>query len=674
MNSRILIIDDTRAIHDDFQKILAPNEAKAELDELEAALFDAPIRSPGRDGYELDSAYGGQDGHAMVARALAEGRPYSMTFVDMRMPAGWDGLVTIQHLWKVDPELQVVICTAYSDHSWEDLFRTLGPTNNLLVLKKPFDEVEVTQMVYTLTTKRLLAEQARAHTREVERLVEVRTEELVRSQKALAESNLRLQTIMDAVPVGLVTMRADGHIDSANRAAGEAFGYDPQEMEGLRLQELVAGVEPLGAQLPEAEGRKKDGTCFPVHVSLRDVTLESDLIYTGVISDISERKRAMDELLEAKTRAEAADHAKTEFLARMSHELRTPMTGVLGMAHALLDAALPPAEKHNVELIVVSAESLLDTINEILDLAKVEAGQMQLECIPFDMRRLTGEVLGLLSPAAATRELALHEEYQPSAPTWFAGDPVRMRQVLHNLVGNALKFTERGGVTVRVSYPGALRVEVTDTGAGIPLEKQSLIFDKFAQADRSTTRNFGGTGLGLPICRELVLLMGGEIGVDSEVGVGSTFWFTVPLASVAPPAQTAAPPPELNSLAGARILLAEDNTVNQQVAMHFLHRWGCLVDIASTGAEAVEKFRTGRYDLVLMDCQMPVMDGYEAAGIIRALEEGAVVPMIAFTASTIGDDALRCREVGMDEVLCKPVTPAKLRASLSRWLEPVLVV
>lgn len=672
MNSRILIIDDTRSIHDDFQKILGGNAEKEDLDALEAELFGGPSPASPRPSYELESAYGGESGHALVAAAAAEGRPYAMAFVDMRMPAGWDGLVTIQHLWKVDPELQIVICTAYSDHSWEDLFRALGPTNNLLVLKKPFDEVEVTQMVYTLTTKRSLAEQARARTREVERLVEVRTEQLVHSQKALADTNLRLQSIMDAVPVGLVTMRPDGRIDSANRAAGESFGYTPDEMEGLHLQELISGADLRAAQIPEAEGRRKDGSSFPVNVLLRDVPLDSDLIYTGVISDITERKRAMDDLLLAKARAEAADQAKTDFLARMSHELRTPMSGVLGMAHKLLDASLGPDQQQDVELIVVSAESLLDTINEILDLAKVEAGHMQLESIPFDFKRQVGEVLGLLGPAAATRGLELRADYSPTAPEWFLGDPVRVRQILHNLVGNALKFTRRGGVTVRVTVNEELRVEVADTGVGIPVEKHALIFEKFAQAEVSTTRRYGGTGLGLPICRELVQLMRGEIGLQSEVGRGSTFWFQLPLPAVAAPV-AAAEPVELNSLAGARILLAEDNFVNQQVATHFLQRWGCKVDVACTGEEAITMFQEAHYNLVLMDCQMPVVDGFEAARAIRLLKEGALVPMIAFTASTVGDAARRCREAGMDEVLSKPVSPSKLRASLSRWLEPVRV-
>ncbi len=664
MNKRILIIDDTRAIHEDFRKILVSSSEKASLDALEAELFGTDPAPQTEIGYELESAYRGEDAHEMVARSVREDAPYAMAFVDMRMPAGWDGLVTIQHLWKVDPELQVVICTAYSDHSWEDLFRQLGPSDNLLVLKKPFDDIEVCQLAYTLTTKRHLGEQATLRTREIEDLVEQRTQELM-------DTSLRLQSILDAVPVGLVTLRADGFIEGANRSAGEAFGYLPDEMEGVHLLELLQAPEAgqdwqeLVDHHSEVEGRRKDGTSFPVQVSVRDVPLHSGPVYTGVLSDITERKKVLDDLLQAKSRAEAADQAKTEFLARMSHEIRTPMTGVLGMAHALLGGDLKAEQKSCVELIVVSGESLLTLINEVLDLAKVESGQMVLESAPFDLRRLVREVVSLMAPVAAGRGLELRWSYD--GPDWFSGDLVRVRQVLSNLLNNALKFTEEGGVNVRVSMlDQTVRMEVEDTGVGVAPAKQELIFERFTQADDSTTRRYGGTGLGLPICRQLVELMGGRIGLDSRLGQGSNFWVNLPLKTTAPPEAPSETPNSVD-LSGLRILLAEDTVVSQKVAMNFLNRFGCKVDLAANGKEAVRLFREKRFDMVLMDCHMPILDGFSATRIIRKLKGGQEVPIIAFTASTVGDELEQCREAGMDFILTKPLTPNALREALSRW-------
>ncbi len=710
---RILIVDDNESIHEDFRKLLQA-AASDNLQKAEQDLFGTPAAvsdDPGFD-FQLSFAFSGKEALHKVTEAGLQGRPFRVMFCDIRMPPGWDGIETISQCWKVDPGLEVVICSAYSDYTWKDLVNKLGRTDQFLVLRKPFEAIEIRQLAMSLCMKNLMKASMRGEVKNLEQIAE-----------------------------------------EQSRVAAEA---------------------------------------------------------------------------------EKASHAKGEFLANVSHEIRTPLNGVIGMLELLASTPLNSQQERYLRGAQSSADCLLSLVNGVLDLSRVEHGQMELELISFDIRTLVENVTEMMSPTARKKCLEINCQLSPDLPEYVSGDHNRLRQVMLNLVNNAVKFTEQGRVTVSAEVvqkgeeSDVIRVAVSDTGIGIPKDRQGRLFQMFSQIDASTTRRFGGTGLGLALCKRLVELMGGTIGVESEAGWGSTFWFSVPLKKAVAEAPMQVVPAYLNAMQilviigddstrasvtsaldqwnincsafrtvseasssvaasvsrgdqyslaivsardhgssgrllieefrgtdglqdlptiavinandsaplefrqrwrisevvncpvrrsrlfdavqhtsselvgtevasmvcelpteklataghGYRILVAEDYEINQVVVREFLTRFGFECQLVSDGQEAVEKVTTRQFDLVLMDCQMPEMDGFQATEEIRKVEltsrglsrSGSRLPVIALTANAISGDREVCLASGMDDYLSKPINKNALLDVLRKWLprQPVV--
>ena len=482
-------------------------------------------------------------------------------------------------------------------------------------------------------------------------------------------------------------------------ACRRMFGYEPEELIGKRpsnavhsddvatLREVARAL--LAGELPEERvtttyrARHKLGhwVCVEAGIAVaRDASGETEALVCS-LRDISERQEQARELQEAKDAAETAaslaeqaSRAKTEFLAAMSHEIRTPLNGILGYTDLLLDdGSVGEAHRRQLERIRNSGSALRTVVDDILDFSKIEAGRVDLEPLPFSLSQLVDGVVSIVSGGLGKKLLKVVTEIEPNVPPILVGDQDRLRQILLNLLNNAVKFTPWGTVTVSVTRGGAslgatLRFAVTDTGIGIPEESRDRLFQRFSQVDGSVRRTYGGTGLGLAICRSLVEAMGGSIGVESVHPHGSTFWFEVFLPTGTSHAVVDEQGTDDVQFRPARILLAEDNEINQDLARAVIEKAGHAVDVVCNGAEAILAIQGAPYDLVLMDVQMPVMDGISATRHIREMDHACrEVPIIAMTANVLPSQIADLKAAGMDDHVGKPFKQAVLRDAITRW-------
>lgn len=629
-------------------------------------------------------------GEEAVRQALAL-RP-DLVLMDIMLEGDMDGITAATQI-QASLDVPVVYLTAYSDDHTLARAKVSGP---FAYLVKPFEEVNLRATLEMALYRHGM-------------------------ERRLKESEHWLATTLNSIGDAVIATDAQGVVTFLNPQAERLTGWSRQEAAGKPVADVFRIMDeamrtppanPLDRALEtgavadlvnptllvtrNGEERPIDDSAAPIRdeqgnkmggvLVFRDVTerrrIEEELRhYRDYLEDLVEQ-RTWD-LQQAKAVAEAASQAKSEFLATMSHEIRTPLNGVLGMVELLLGTPLNHEQRRYASILAQSGRTLLGLIDEILDFSKIEAGKLDLRPVDFDLREMLEETAALFDERARAKGLRLRMELAPDFPARVRGDPIRLRQVVVNLLGNAIKFTDAGEVAIhlraleRDAATLIARIDVTDTGIGIAPKAQARIFESFVQADGSATRRHGGVGLGLAISRRLVRLMGGDINVESVSKRGSRFWFTVRLATVganeqvAPlpsPASRADAPPTF----GAKVLVVEDNAVNQAVAIAMLELLGCQFTAVEDGQKALAALDRQRFDLVLMDCYMPIMDGFETTAELRRREAPGQrrTPVVALTANVDKGFRERCVAAGMDDYLSKPFSREQLAETLARWLGP----
>jgi PAS domain S-box-containing protein len=540
------------------------------------------------------------------------------------------------------------------------------------------------------TLEELLDVQQRAVSERTQRL-EQTLRELQYESRRVHHSEQRLRSILEAALDAVVCFDSHGVVIEWNPRAELVLGWSREQALGRTAEELriplarrqgAASGQPGSSswdqglvldQRVEATATHHDGWEFPVELGVSRIGQADDAVFSAFLRDITDRKEGQEDLAEARDGALAASRLKSEFLATVSHEVRTPMNGVVGMTELLLSTTLTAEQRDYAQAIQRSAEVLLAILNDILDFSKIEAGRLVLESLPFDLRQVVEETVDLLAPNATRKGLELVVYYAPEAPTGLLGDPLRLRQILMNLTGNAIKFTDSGQVAVRIecgqSTPAGARMNIVveDSGIGIPRDKLDHIFEKFVQADPTTTRKYGGTGLGLAITRRLVEMMGGALEVQSTLGKGSRFLVRLELPQ-AP--QAAADKPEV-SLSGLRVLVVDDNEINRRVVHDQLAPHGVVASLAAGGEEALAALRSAQrqgvpFDIALLDYQMPGMDGEALALEIKADATLWDTVLVLLTSGTGQSHTGHALLVGFADVIVKPVRPSQLLRSLAR--------